>query len=69
MRLVADVTRCVGAGQCVLTDAAMFDQDDADGTVVLRVDTVPAAAQAAAAEAVALCPGQALALVPEERAP
>ena len=31
-RIVADTTRCVGAGQCVLTDPTTFDQDSTHGT-------------------------------------
>ncbi|GAA2532616.1 ferredoxin [Pilimelia columellifera] len=69
MRIVADLSRCVGAGQCVLTDATLFDQDDADGTVVLRTDQVPAGKEAVIAEAIALCPGRALFLAPDEPAP
>jgi ferredoxin len=61
MRIVADTNRCVGAGQCVLTDPSVFDQSEEDGTVVVLVerpndlDTVR--------EAVHICPSQALSLV------
>ncbi|MFF4407405.1 ferredoxin [Streptomyces sp. NPDC002536] len=34
MRITADVDRCVGAGQCVLTAPEVFDQDE-DGLVTL----------------------------------
>ena len=35
MRIVADLTRCVGAGQCVLTEPKLFDQSLDDGTVIV----------------------------------
>jgi len=62
-KIVADVDRCVGAGQCVLTDPDAFDQSDQDGTVVVLHDT-PAdhEALAQARLAVEICPSQALSL-------
>ena len=62
-RIAADVDRCVGAGQCVLTDPDAFDQSDEDGTVVVRQDT-PADDEALkrARLAVEICPSQALSL-------
>ncbi|MBY8875061.1 ferredoxin [Micromonospora sp. PLK6-60] len=36
MKIDLDPTRCVGAGQCVLTAPEVFDQGDPDGVVVLR---------------------------------
>ncbi|WP_037569979.1 ferredoxin [Phaeacidiphilus oryzae] len=62
MRLIADTSRCVGAGQCVLTDPDLFDQDEEDGTVLV-LDGEPAGERLEHAhEAVRLCPGQALSL-------
>jgi ferredoxin len=62
-RIVADPGRCVGAGQCVLTDPDAFDQSDEAGTVVVLQDT-PANDQALkrARVAVEICPSQALSL-------
>lgn len=68
MRISADTERCVGAGQCVLTEPSVFDQNDEDGTVVLRTETVDGAVADAVREAVALCPSQALSLVDDEPA-
>ncbi|GGK07177.1 ferredoxin [Pilimelia anulata] len=62
MRVVVDRDRCVGAGQCVLAEPRVFDQDDLDGTVVLRAERPPADALPAVRMAVDLCPGRALAL-------
>jgi ferredoxin len=63
MRVVADTARCVGSGQCVLTEPAVFDQSDEDGTVVLLTETVDADRRAAVEEAVEMCPSQAISLV------
>lgn len=62
-RIVADADRCVGAGQCVLTDPGTFDQSEEDGTVVVLQDT-PADDEALerARVAVAICPSRALSL-------
>jgi ferredoxin len=62
-RIVADLGRCVGAGQCVLTDPEAFDQSDEDGTVVVLKET-PADDEAVkrARVAVEICPSQALSL-------
>lgn len=62
MRLIADTSRCVGAGQCVRTNPTIFDQDDEDGTVRLLRDDVPDAAMAGVREAIDICPSGALSL-------
>jgi ferredoxin len=63
MRVTADLTRCVGAGQCVLTEPAVFDQNDDDGTVVI-LDDDPGddETMARVREAITICPSRALAL-------
>ncbi|ASW55682.1 ferredoxin [Plantactinospora sp. KBS50] len=61
MRIIADREACIGAGQCVLSADTIFDQDEDDGRVLLlseRSDDDPAGA----AQAVLLCPAQALTL-------
>jgi ferredoxin len=35
MRIIVDTGRCVGAGQCVLTEPALFDQSEDDGTIIV----------------------------------
>ena len=63
MRIVADTSRCAGAGQCVLTDPALFDQSEDDGTViVLNPEPVDARQETRARQAVHICPNQALSL-------
>lgn len=63
MRIEADLDRCVGAGQCVLTVPARFDQNDEDGRVLVLQTEVDQAGAEEVREAVAVCPSQALALV------
>jgi ferredoxin len=64
MRIKADTGVCVGSGQCVLTEPAVFDQDD-DGIVVLLTDQPDEQTAAQAREAVNLCPSRALSIVEE----
>lgn len=65
LRVVADRDVCIGAGMCVATSEALFDQDD-DGIVLVLVDgDVPAEHADAARSAVDLCPSGALSLVEE----
>ena len=59
MKVHADRDVCIQAGNCVMVADSLFDQDD-DGIVVVLVDDVPADQQDKAAEAVRLCPSQAL---------
>jgi ferredoxin len=59
MRVIVDVERCCGAGQCVLLAPRVFDQQD-DGIVVLLDATPPEELHAAVREAVCVCPGSAL---------
>jgi ferredoxin len=63
MQIIANLERCVGAGQCVLVDPEAFDQNDQDGTViVLRPHPQNALEIARAKEAVNVCPGRTLSL-------
>jgi ferredoxin len=62
MRIIADTARCVGSGQCVLTDPAVFDQDEAEGTVVVLVEHPAGSQLDSARQAVRFCPSQALSL-------
>jgi ferredoxin len=62
MRIIADTTRCIGAGQCVLTDPAVFDQDETEGTVVVLVQHPADSQLDSARHAVRFCPSQALSL-------
>ena len=62
MKVGADRDRCIGAGMCVMTDEAVFDQDD-DGVVIVLADDVPQGDQQRVRDAVGLCPSGALSLL------
>jgi ferredoxin len=61
-RVRVDRDRCCGAGNCVLTAPTVFDQDDDDGLVLLRADTVPPGDVDRVRRAVDLCPAGAITL-------
>lgn len=62
MRIIADTTACVGAGQCALVAGTLFDQDD-DG-IVVTLDPEPSEAdEPLARRAASLCPARAITLV------
>ncbi|MCC3779184.1 ferredoxin [Streptomyces sp. UNOB3_S3] len=58
MRVTADNERCIGAGQCVLTAPAVFDQDDDGLVTVLAPDG--AGLTDAVRRAGDLCPSRAI---------
>jgi ferredoxin len=63
MRILADRDRCVGAGQCVLTDPSIFGQSDDDGRVLVLTEEHLAAEEIRSVElAVQLCPNRVLSL-------
>jgi ferredoxin len=59
VKVHADREVCIQAGNCVMVADSLFDQDD-DGIVVVLVDDIPTDQTDNAAEAVRLCPSQAL---------
>ncbi len=63
VRVAVDRDRCVGAGMCVLTAPAVFDQDP-DAVVTLLDDRPPEQEMPALEQAVALCPAGVIRLVP-----
>jgi ferredoxin len=62
MRIHADRDRCASSGMCVLTVPEVFEQDDADGRVVLLDPTPAAELDQRLRQAVMLCPSHALSL-------
>jgi ferredoxin len=62
MKIIADTGKCVGAGQCVLTEPSLFDQSEEDGTVIVLDDQPQGDLVEKAREAVHVCPSQALSL-------
>lgn len=65
MKIVANRSTCIGAGQCVFANPDAFDQDDDGWVVVLRPDALEEKALALAKQAVNLCPSRSLTLVDE----
>lgn len=59
LELQVDRERCIGAGMCVLTAPAVFDQDPGDGRV-LPVRSPAAQDESAVREAALLCPSGAI---------
>ncbi|GLW47206.1 ferredoxin [Streptomyces sp. NBRC 14336] len=62
MRIEADPEVCIGSGMCALTAPDLFDQSEADGTVVVLSPEPPAARVTAVRGAVGRCPSRALSL-------
>ncbi|GIG64072.1 ferredoxin [Phytomonospora endophytica] len=62
MRVIADREVCVGAGQCVLTEPDVFDQDPEDGRVLLLIAEPGKTYEDAVREACDLCPSGALSI-------
>ncbi|GGU49257.1 ferredoxin [Streptomyces albospinus] len=60
MKITIDEDRCVGAGQCVLAAAEVFDQRDEDGIVVLLDPTPPQELLAQVQDAATRCPALAI---------
>lgn len=59
MKITADQTVCVGAGNCAFTAPELFDQDE-DGTVVVIKEVPDPDEEEAAREAEAFCPSGAI---------
>ncbi len=62
MSIEVDLESCIGAGLCVMAAPDVFDQDPADGRVVVLVDEPAPDQIGAVREAVGLCPTAVLAL-------
>lgn len=60
MRVRADQDRCCGSGNCVMTAPEVFDQDDAEGLVLVRAAEVPPESQERVRQAGHLCPAAAI---------
>jgi ferredoxin len=60
LRTRTDTDLCCSSGQCAAALPEIFDQDDADGRVILLVERPSAELTAAVLEAVDCCPGGAI---------
>ncbi|MGP8300743.1 ferredoxin [Streptomyces inhibens] len=63
MKILIDEDKCVGAGQCVLAAADVFDQRDEDGIVILLDAVPPNALLPQVQDAAARCPALAIEVV------
>jgi ferredoxin len=60
MRVLVDVNKCIGAGQCVRAAATVFAQNDDDGLVVLLNEQPSDDLLAQVKNAARLCPARAI---------
>jgi ferredoxin len=60
MRVRADRDRCCGSGNCVMTASEVFDQDDAEGLVLVRTAEVAPLQRERVRQAAQLCPAAAI---------
>jgi ferredoxin len=60
MRVRADRDNCCGSGNCVMTAPEVFDQDDAEGLVLVRLAAVPPELGERVRQAATLCPAAAI---------
>lgn len=63
MRVTVDQDKCISSGQCALSVAAVFDQREEDGIVVLLNADPPAELAADIRYAVSVCPVGAIGIV------
>jgi ferredoxin len=62
VQITVDTGSCVSSGQCVLLAPGTFDQDEADGTVVLLAPEPPEDEREAVRQAELTCPAAAIRL-------
>ncbi|RKT87402.1 Ferredoxin [Saccharopolyspora antimicrobica] len=62
MNVIADKEKCIGAGQCALIAADVFDQNDGDGRVLVLDPAPPRELLAQVEQAAAGCPALAITL-------
>jgi ferredoxin len=65
MRVLLDRTKCVGAGQCVMSAPAAFDQDPESGLSILLLEKIPDEFREAVRKAELLCPSRSITVVEE----
>jgi ferredoxin len=66
MKVTVDRDRCVASGQCVLAAAAVFDQDENDGVVILLNDNPSTDQYDAVRLAAQMCPASVIEVTEEE---
>jgi ferredoxin len=63
IRIVIDRGRCIGSGQCLYAEPAVFDQDEDDGIVILLDEQPGPEFYDNVRHAARTCPGQAIQVV------
>ena len=63
IRSVVDRGRCIGSGQCLYAEPAVFDQDEDDGIVILLDEQPGPELYDNVRHAARTCPGQAIRVV------
>ena len=66
MRVTADRTVCMGAGNCSYAAPGVFDQDDDEGLVIVLAADVPADAEQSVQYAQRSCPSGAIAITRDQ---
>jgi len=56
MKVTVERDLCIGAGTCVMTAPAVFDQDQDDAVVIVLDESPPESERAAVEDAVIRCP-------------
>jgi ferredoxin len=62
VKIAADRERCIGSGNCVFVAPDVFDQDEEQAHVLLRISNPPEHLRGKVEEAISGCPVSALAL-------
>jgi ferredoxin len=60
VRIVVDIDKCIGAGQCVRAADTVFSQDEDTGVVVLLEENPPEERRKAVSNAARVCPVNAI---------
>lgn len=60
MKVIADLNKCIGAGQCVANAPDFFGQNDDTGLVIVLSDDIPEARREEIEMAIYACPTRAL---------
>ena len=68
LKVVVDVKRCLGSGNCLATVPEVFDQED-NGTAIVLNANPPDELRDALEHAVQSCPGLAISLVEDAPTP
>ena len=66
MKVTVDREKCVASGQCVLAAAAVFDQDENDGVVILLNDNPSTDQYDAVRLAAQMCPSSVIEVTEED---